>query len=195
MIHQARIRFMFVATSVSIVALALAVCYSNVAQAATAHASVQKVIGSQSHAPMTNIGQTASTTSDSASPDVTYVCDVYDYTGRNQTQILLQVAIGCPVPADIVTYVYLDYCSDWNRSELYCIGEWVRQPTSASCHATNSTWTKCPSVQLPVTIPTGTAARGDYVVTTTIAGTDPPQDTAEYYGSPDVFGNTYSPAG
>jgi hypothetical protein len=139
-----------------------------------------RVLAQQSHKKLAGSASSVS----SASPSVTYICYIYDYSSQSVPYLYLQSAVECPVLATIEQTDYIDYCSYWNYSQNTCPGGWARQPGGISCSISGVTFAKCPaSTPLKVKIPYYTTVRGDYVVTTTIAGTVPPTVTGTYYGN------------
>ena len=182
--HQIRRSFTLAAT-IAVLTLALSLCFASTIGASPATTrpsarSTSRVIGQQIHESLTG-------SAGGVSPQVTYVCDVYDYSSSSGQKFYPQVGVGCPLPATMTVDVYIDYCSYWNYSENYCAGGWVRQGGGLHCNYSSVTFETCPNPALGVTIPTRTAVRGDYVVSTTIPESDPPTDTGTYYGLPYTF--------
>lgn len=188
--HQTQRRFALAGSILALV-LAINVCATGVVGATpmtgpSASAS-SRPIGQQAHQKTAGTSPGRGTTTGSASPNITYVCDIYDLSTVNRQTIYLQTAVSCPVPATITQDVYLDYCTYWNWAQSYCQGvngqTWVRQGGGIHCSKSGVTYTKCPATTpLPVTEKTGNAYQTDVVVTTTIPGTEPPTVTGEYYG-------------
>ena len=182
--HHFRISLAVLATS-AVLMLVLNIGSTGIAGATpmlrSSVTSHRKVLGRQPH-------KTATVAASSSAPAVTIYCDIYDYSGQSGQYFLLQSAVDCPVPATIQQTDYVDYCNYWNYAQSTCTGGWERQPGSVSCTASNVTFAQCPyTTPLSIKIPNYTVVRGDYVVTTTIPGSEPPTDTGTYYGFPYSF--------
>lgn len=181
--HQVRIRFMLVATT-TVLTIALSLCISGAVGASPmttqpkAHPP-SKLIGQQAHVSSTS-------TARATSPNVTIVCDIFDYAHASGQNFYPQVRTECPVPATIDEDVYIDYCSYWNYSEYFCAGSWNRGGSGWHCDNNSTAWTCPPGSGIAVSIPPGNAVRGDYVVTTVIPNTTNPGPQT-YYGYPYTF--------